>query len=108
MRIERRQQRGAFVDEADPSMAVAMNTALVAFGVSKPAFEVEVVLWAFSVIWRNNRTCYILSLGLTACSGDSGRDTVENHPTIVCGHACGGTDGARHAPSDLPRRLSRL
>jgi Replication-relaxation len=24
-------------------------------------------------------------VGLTACSGDSGRDTVENHPMIVCG-----------------------
>jgi len=27
---------------------------------------------------------------------------------IVCGHACGGTDSARHAPNDLPRRLSGL
>ena len=50
MRIERRQQCGAFVDEADPSMAVAMNAALVAFGVSKPAFEVEVVLWEVHVV----------------------------------------------------------
>jgi hypothetical protein len=46
--------------------------------------------------------------GLTACSGDGARDTVENTPMIVCGHACGGTDGARHAPNDLPRRLSGL
>src|SRR5262245_45456381 len=38
----------------------------------------------------------IESVGLTACSGDSWRDTVENHPLIVCGHACGGPDGARH------------
>jgi hypothetical protein len=50
MRIERRQPRGAFVDEADPSVAVAMNAALVAFGVSKPAFEVEVVLWEVRVV----------------------------------------------------------
>jgi hypothetical protein len=50
MRIERRQQRGAFVDEADPSVAVAMNAALVAFRVSKPAFEVEVVLWEVRVV----------------------------------------------------------
>src|SRR4029453_2976310 len=35
----------------------------------------------------------VSSLGLTACSGDSWRDTVANHPTIVCGHACGGPDG---------------
>ena len=45
MRIERRQQCGAFVDEANPSVAAAMHAALVAFGVSKPACEVEVVLW---------------------------------------------------------------
>src|SRR5215470_857869 len=50
----------------------------------------------------------IAPVGLTACRGDSWRDTVENTPTIVCGHACGGLDGARHAPNDLPRRLSRL
>src|SRR4029434_8053978 len=50
MRIERRQQRGAFVDEANPSVAVAMNAALVAFWVSKPAFEVEVVLGESRVV----------------------------------------------------------
>src|SRR5215510_4854518 len=50
MRIERRQQCRAFVDEAHPSVAVAMNAALVAFGVSKPAFEVEVVLWEVHVV----------------------------------------------------------
>jgi hypothetical protein len=50
MRIERRQQCGAFVDEAHPRVAVAMNAALVAFGVSKPAFEVEVVLWEIRVV----------------------------------------------------------
>src|SRR4029434_9291901 len=47
-------------------------------------------------------------VGLTACRGDGARDTVENTPMLVCGHACGGPDGARHAPSDLPRRLSGL
>jgi hypothetical protein len=50
MRIERRQQCGAFVDEANPSVAVAMHAALVAFGVSKPAFEVEVVLGEIRVV----------------------------------------------------------
>ena len=50
MRIERRQQCRAFVDEAHPSMAVAMHAALVAFGVSKPAFEVEVILWESRVV----------------------------------------------------------
>ena len=50
MRIERRQQCRAFVDEAHPSVAVAMNAALVAFGVSKPACEVEVVLGESRVV----------------------------------------------------------
>jgi hypothetical protein len=50
MRIERRQQCGAFVDEAHPSVAVAMHAALVAFGVAKPAFEVEVVLGEIRVV----------------------------------------------------------
>src|SRR5215831_5092753 len=50
MRIERRQQCGTFVDETHPSVAVAMHAALVAFGVSKPAFEVEVVLWELRVV----------------------------------------------------------
>src|SRR5215831_5877097 len=49
-----------------------------------------------------------ITLGLTACSGDSWRDPVENTPLIVCVHACGGTDGACHAANDLPGRLSRV
>src|SRR5215470_3490401 len=51
---------------------------------------------------------YIYGIGLTACSGDSWRDTVENTPMLVCVHACGGTDGACHAANDLPGRLSRV
>src|SRR4029434_1045008 len=50
----------------------------------------------------------INTFGLTACSGDSWRDTVEDTPMIVCVHACGGTDGACHAANDLPGRLSRV
>src|SRR5215470_12116331 len=50
----------------------------------------------------------IMALGLTAYRGDGARDTVENTPMIICARACGGPDGARHAPNDLPRRLSRL
>ena len=44
MGIEGHQQCGAFLDEANPSMAAAVNAALVAFGLSEPAFQVEVVL----------------------------------------------------------------
>ena len=48
----------------------------------------------------------IVAVGLTACRGDGWRDTVENTPMFVCGHACGGTDGARDPANDLPGRLS--
>src|SRR5262245_41934760 len=40
-------------------------------------------------------------VGLTACRGDGARDTVDINPMIVCDHACGGTDGARHAANHL-------
>ena len=64
-------------------------------------------------VQRNTRTIKhgtsdIYGVGLTACSGDSWRDTVAKQPDDVSGHACGGTDGSCHAPNDLPRRLSRL
>src|SRR5262252_6772402 len=57
---------------------------------------------------RHNLARVINQFGLTACSGDSWRDTVENTPMLVCVHACGGTDGACHAANDLPGRLSRV
>src|SRR4030095_9032117 len=50
----------------------------------------------------------IRPFGLTACRGDGWRDTVEDTLMIDFGHVCGGTDGALHAPNDLPRCLSGL
>jgi hypothetical protein len=44
VRIEGQQQRGAFLDKANPGVPVAVNATLVSFGVSEPPFEVEVVL----------------------------------------------------------------
>jgi hypothetical protein len=44
VRIEGQEQRGAFVDEADPAVLVAVYAALVPFGLSEPAFQVEVIL----------------------------------------------------------------
>jgi len=44
MGIEGQQQRGPLLDETDASMSMAVNAALVAFGLSEPAFQVEVVL----------------------------------------------------------------
>jgi hypothetical protein len=44
MSIEGQQQRGPLLDETDASVSMAVNAALVAFGLSEPAFQVEVVL----------------------------------------------------------------
>jgi hypothetical protein len=42
--IEGQEQCGAFLDEADPSVPVAVNAALVPFRLSKPTLQIEVVL----------------------------------------------------------------
>ena len=39
MGLEGQQQCRAFVDDADSRVSVAMNTAFVASGLSKPAFQ---------------------------------------------------------------------
>jgi len=44
MGVERQQQRGTLLDKATPDVPVAMNAAFMAFGVSKPALQLEVVL----------------------------------------------------------------
>ena len=44
VRVEGQEQRGAFVDEADPSVLVAVYAALVPFRLSEPAFQVEIIL----------------------------------------------------------------
>ena len=50
MRVEGQQQCGAFLHEAYPSVPVAVDAALVPFGLSEPAFEVEIVLWQVRLI----------------------------------------------------------
>jgi hypothetical protein len=42
--VESQQQRGAFLDEPYPGVPVAVYAALVPFGLSEPAFQVEVIL----------------------------------------------------------------
>ncbi len=44
MRVEGQQQCGAFLHEAYPSVPVAVDAALVPFGLSKPTLQIEVVL----------------------------------------------------------------
>ena len=45
MRVEGQQQRGTFLHNAHSGVLVAMDATLVPFGLSEPAFEVEVGLW---------------------------------------------------------------
>jgi len=44
MRVEGQQQCGAFLHDAYPSVPVAVDAALVPFGLSKPTLQIEVVL----------------------------------------------------------------
>ena len=57
MGIEGHQQCGAFLDDANSSMAAAVNAAFVAFGLAKPALEVQVVLWEVRVVPSHKQTC---------------------------------------------------
>ena len=42
--IQGQQQRGAFLNNPDARVLVSMNASLMAFGLSKPAFQIEIVL----------------------------------------------------------------
>ena len=53
--VEGQEQRGTFLDDADSGVSVAVNTALVPFGLSKPAFQVEVVLWQVCLFPANKQ-----------------------------------------------------
>lgn len=53
--VEGQQQRGTFLDDADPGVPVAVNAALVPFGLSKPALQIEVVLWHVHVLTPNKQ-----------------------------------------------------
>ena len=48
--VEGRDERRALLDNPDAGMGVTMDTALVAFGVSEPAFEVEVVVGDLGIV----------------------------------------------------------
>ena len=41
--IERQDQRGAFQNDSHTGMAMAMDATLVSFGLSKPAFQIQIV-----------------------------------------------------------------
>ena len=43
VRVECQQQCGAFLYEADPGMLAAVDTALVPFGLFKPALQIKIV-----------------------------------------------------------------
>ena len=55
VRVEGQEQCGAFLDDADSGVSVAVNTALVPFGLSKPALQIEVVLRHIHVLTPNKQ-----------------------------------------------------
>jgi len=55
VRVKGQEQCGAFLDDADSGVAVAVNTALVPFGLSKPALQIEVVLRPIHVLTPNKQ-----------------------------------------------------
>jgi hypothetical protein len=55
VRVEGQQQRGAFLHEADPGMPMAVHAAFVPFGLSKPALQVEVILWQVRLFTPNKQ-----------------------------------------------------
>jgi len=69
MRVEGQQQCGAFLHEAHPSVPVAVDAALVPFGLSKPPLQIEVVL-------RHVR----LFLSHKQPGGQAGHDTAPRLP----------------------------
>jgi len=54
--IEGQQQRGPLLDETDASVSMAVDAALVPFGLSEPAFQVEVVLRPVCLIIPHKET----------------------------------------------------
>ena len=55
VRVEGQEQRGAFLDKADPGVSVAVNATLVPFGLSKPALQIEIVLRRVHVLTPNKQ-----------------------------------------------------
>ena len=53
--IEGQQQCGAFLDEAYPSVSVAVYAAFVPFGLAEPAFQVKVVLGQVGLLTPNKQ-----------------------------------------------------
>ena len=54
--IKGQQECGPLLNETDPGVAVAVNTAFVSFGLSEPACEVAVVLWRVRFLTPNKET----------------------------------------------------
>ena len=54
--LKGQQQRGPLLDETDASVSMAVNAALVAFGLSEPAFQVEVVLRPVGLVSPHKET----------------------------------------------------
>ena len=55
VRVEGQEQCGAVLNDADPGMLAAVDTALVPFGLFKPALQVEVVLGQGCLLTANKQ-----------------------------------------------------
>ena len=72
MRIEGQQQCGAFLHDAHPSMPVAVDAALVPFGLSKPTLQIEGVLRHVRLFLSNKQP-----------RGKAGHDTAHMLPDRI-------------------------
>ena len=72
MRVEGQQQGGAFLHEAHPSVPVAVDAALVPFGLSKPTLQIEGVLRHAHLFLAN-----------TQPGGKAGHDTAPMVPDRI-------------------------
>ncbi len=55
MRVECQQQRRAFLNDADSGMTVTVNSALMPFGLFKPALQIEIVLGEFRLLMSHKQ-----------------------------------------------------
>lgn len=53
MGIQGRHQRRAFQHDAHAGVTTPVNAAFMSFGLSEPAFQVQIVAWQVRVVWAD-------------------------------------------------------
>ncbi len=107
MSIERQEKRGTLLDDTHAGVSVPMNVPRVSFGLSKPAFQIKVVLGQVQVVapceqarreaaqhaaqvlaeWRGSgceATLQRLEVRLAFCCGTAGGRECRGDRTHVC------------------------